>query len=476
MDYLEAIKVIDDLVFAKAGRHLNSPEKIVIEAAWLDLEYKEIAESSPYNVDYLQRGVGRSLWILLTGIVGNGEKVTKKRLRGILEKITTTPSSIFLSDTPDVNQFEPEHTELYVIGGQPPDVSCFYGRTEQLTNLREWIAKKRCVVLHGAAGIGKSALVAKLIEYKRAEPKPGVDCLIWKSIPYAPPLQDLVTDLLLLLARPGVPEPNLPLPEYTQARISVLIEYLRSHRCLLVLDAAESLLQGDRNNSFNPYGEQYADYGLFFRRLVEEEHQSCLILISREPFLDMAKLQRSRRTVQSLKLEGLDSKAAREILRDHGLNDEEQWADLLESYLGNPSAIELAASRIKDFFGGSVAKFMNFKTSFASDIFKETLDQQFGATGRLTNLEKQIMLYLAESLALCPSSIAFTKLLHDMKAQAKEAVSTSGVIEALSALGERSLIEIIKDAATGEMFFSLQPVVKKYVLRSSESLGWEKPI
>ena len=130
MNYQEAIKVIDDLVFAKAGRRLNRDEKLVIEAAWEDKEYKEIAATFSYSIDRLQRDVGRKLWILLTGVLGNGEKVTKKRLRSILERRMVAGS--LLSAAP--SQLNPVNTSaIPVIGGQPPQVQTFFwarGRTE----------------------------------------------------------------------------------------------------------------------------------------------------------------------------------------------------------------------------------------------------------------------------------------------------------------------------------------------------------
>ena len=468
MDCKEAIQVLDELVFAKEGRHLDDAEIVVIEAAWLDKDYKEIASTSPFGIDVLQRRVAPKLWVLLTGILGNGEKVTKKRLRGILESRMAQTCDYVVSYNSNSSQSRPDNTSLQAIGGQPPDVTTFYGREAELTTLRELIVKNRCVALFGVAGIGKSALAAKLIEEIGAEPESGFDCFIWKSVHYAPQLQELVIELLGLLA---VTFPEPALPESTHEQVSVLIERLHSRHCLLVLDGAEVLLQGDRNSSFNPYGDQYAAYGVFLRRIAESKHQSCLVLTSREPFSDIAKLQRSRRPAFSLKIEGLDPQVAREILRSEGLTDEHRWSELLESYLGNPSAIELVASRIKGYFNGSVANFLKFKTTLASEIFREALAQQFCTPGRLTYLEKQIMLYLAEKMVEIPGrAILFSNLVSDLKALAKKPISISEIIEALDALRERSLIEVRKDEPTGELLFELQPVVKSYVIKERVGL------
>lgn len=459
MNFEEAFKVIDGLVVAKAGRHLDQAEKIIIEAAWEDKDYKEIAQKSPYSVERLQRDVGRKLWILLTGVLGNGEKVTKKRLRSILERKLTAPALPTLSN---VSLSTHWNTLPQVIGGQPPDVSNFYGRGPELAMLKELTVENRCVALIGGAGIGKSALAAKLMEVVRADLL--FDRFVWRSIHYGPLLQDLVTDLLKILA----PDLAGDLPDSTQAKVSLFVGLLQSRRCLLVLDAAEAVVQGNRNTSLNPYGDQYADYGVFLRRIVEEQHQSCLILTSREPFIDISYLQRKGQPARSMKVEGL-GKDAMPILQQKLLTDEKKWGDLIQVYRGNPLALQMVASRIQEFFGGSVENFLNCRTTLMSDLFQETLDEQFGSEGRLTNLERQIMGYLAEELAKGPDSITFTKMLSDIKMKAKLLVSTSEIIEALAALNDRSLVERTK-SNNGDVLLTLQPVIKKYVLTDPSGL------
>jgi hypothetical protein len=73
---------------------------------------------------------------------------------------------------------------------------------------------------------------------------------------------------------------EINLPEDIGARVSLLIDYLRSSRCLLILDNAESILQGD--NHAGQYREGCEDYGQLIQRIADTSHQSCLILTSRE--------------------------------------------------------------------------------------------------------------------------------------------------------------------------------------------------
>ena len=61
-------------------------------------------------------------------------------------------------------------------------MSSFYGRVQELSRLKELAIKQRCILLVGAAGIGKSTLAAKLLEELSLESQPRFDCLIWKSV------------------------------------------------------------------------------------------------------------------------------------------------------------------------------------------------------------------------------------------------------------------------------------------------------
>jgi hypothetical protein len=64
--------------------------------------------------------------------------------------------------------------------GDAPDVSVFFGRTEELVTLEKWIVKERCqvVAILGMGGMGKTALAAKLAEQIKGQ----FDYFIWLSL------------------------------------------------------------------------------------------------------------------------------------------------------------------------------------------------------------------------------------------------------------------------------------------------------
>jgi hypothetical protein len=450
VEITEAIALIDKLVLTKQGRHLQPPEIVVLEAAWDDKDYKQMALNSGYSNSILQYQTAPKLWTLLTGILGEGEKVTKKRLRSILER-RKLPS--------DGLEVAASNTSPPILQGQPPQVTNFSGRHAELDALKEQIVKQRCVVVIGGAGIGKTALVAKLIQELSAAPQWGFECLIWQSISYSPLLPDLVDELNQMF--------GISLEDRSRSGrdgVAVLIEQLRNRRSLVVLDGGEAILQGEKNNDFNPYGERYAEYRVFLRRLVEEQHQSCLILTTREPFEDLNLLELAKRPVSSLKVEGLDVKAARQFLSFHRLTNQEGCDRLIQTYRGNPSELEAVASRINYFFGGSLEKFFESKSTFLSHHSQAMLSQQFSRVGLLSDLQRQILIYLAEQLAKNPTPISFAQLDSYFRSYQNASASMSKLIEALEKLDRRSLIESSQNATTKEVSFTLSPVVKKYVL------------
>lgn len=477
MNYEEALKEIDDLVFAKTGRRLDQLEKIVLEAAWEDKDYSEIASLDlPYSLDHLRSNVGRSLWLLLTGVLGSGEKVTKKRLREIVERRMATRVYYSISGISQKVQVKTGDTSSRVLGEQPPNVSRFYGRVDELKELRGLIAKNRCVALVGTAGIGKSTLAAKLILEIEADPDSGFDCLCWKYIRSDFSPHDLVTELIGLLASPSKQKPDLP--PYTQGRISVLIDCLKSRRCLLVLDgvdagrARSTVSRGDAKKF-----QRHLEFRILFERLMEEEHQSCCVLTGRERLNGIDTLKNKRGPGSWLEVKGLNLEEAKQILRANNLKDEEEWEGLIKKYGAIPLALEIVSSEIQKNFNGRIGEFYKF-TSLTANLFQGTLDEQFQATNFLGSLERQIIVYLAEALQEQTDLLPQATFLSGLKAKIESSVSTSELLEKIEFLRNLSLIERSENVSTGEVFFSLQPLLKRYVIRSRESLlrGIERSI
>ena len=320
--------------------------------------------------------------------------------------------------------------------GKAPDVSVFYGRTEQLNQLKTWILEDNCrlIALLGMAGIGKTSLSVKLAQQIQNE----FDYVIWRSLRHAPSIERLLADLLQIFSR----QSKLNLSGRVDDLISQLLEYLRTSRCLLILDNFDLVLE---SNAFvGHYREGYKGYGQLLKRLGQEPHKSCLILTSREKPREIALLEGETLPVRTLSLEGLDKELAKEILRSKGLSGEETWGKLIKLYRGNPLALMMVTPTIKELCNGNVTDFFSLSlTGIVKDIIV-LIEQQFN---RLSDLEKEIMYWLA----IAQKPVSLTQLREFLLRTDLE------LFDALKSLGERDLIE------KGLGQFYLQPAVMEYV-------------
>jgi hypothetical protein len=331
------------------------------------------------------------------------------------------------STLPALAQDNPNPQHLW---SQAPDVSVFYGRTEELATLKEWILNDHCraIALLGLAGIGKTALSVKLAKQIQDE----FEVVIWRSLRQAPPVRDILAVLICSLSN----QQDSILPETVESRISWLIDYFHKHRCLVVLDGVESILQSGTLAGI--YREGYEGYGELFKRIGQEPHKSCLLLTSQEKLSEISLLEGETLPVRSLKLAGL-GEAAKFILKEKGLSGEKNWGELIRGYRGNPFMLKLAATTIKEVFDGSVTEFLA-TTLFTRDIqdFVEELLE------RLSELEKKILYQIALKKEPVP--------LKELQQSLPE-VSPQELIGGVASLRQRSLVE------RAEGGFALPPAV-----------------
>jgi hypothetical protein len=321
-----------------------------------------------------------------------------------------------------------------------PDVSVFYGRTEELSSLTQWIigdtsARCRLVALLGMGGIGKTALVAKLAEQIQAH----FEYLIWRSLRSTIPVNIFVNELIQLLT--DNPEPTIP--DSLDSKISCLIKYLGQRRSLLVLDNFETILSSD--DRAGQYQETHKGYSELLRRVGQESHNSCLVITSREKTPEIAQLEGINLPVRSLQLKGLDNEAARELLRARELAKEQQWEGLIQIYRGNPIMLKMVAASIRDLWDGNVSNFLRESKTIVTGDLSRFIEVLFS---RLSSLEKQITIQLASTTE--PMSLLD---LH----QALEWVSDRDLYDSVESLVWRSFLE--KSSAG----FTLPPVVREYI-------------
>lgn len=324
--------------------------------------------------------------------------------------------------------------------GEAPDVSVFYGRTDELNQLRQWIEIDRCrlIALSGMGGIGKTALSVKLAQQIQDK----FEYVIWRSLQNTPPFPQTLAHLLSCFYQPQPSDSNTP-----ESGISQLIDFLRQHRCLLVLDGVEALLQtGDLAGNYFP---QHQTYQQLIQRIGETNHQSCLILTAREKLKQISAMAGPARPVRFFTLAGLTDEDAQELLKDKGLPEQKNWKYLLQRYSNNPLALQFVAATIQNVFEGNVDEFLRNSSIFIGD-FSDILSEQFQ---RLSTLEKEILY----GLALEQQSVKLSRWRNPLWLN----VSNNDFIGAIESLERRSLLE--KSTIFSQVHFSLQPVVMKFV-------------
>ena len=326
--------------------------------------------------------------------------------------------------------------------GEAPAITTFYGRRAELAHLEQWLGDDNCrlVALLGMGGMGKTTLAAKTARAVAGR----FEFVFWRSLLNAPPLHEVVRACLQCLSAFQL----ATLPESLDARLTLLFDHLGRHRCLLVLDNLESIMEaGDRAGHYRP---GYEAYDQLIQRMGQTDHQSCLLLTSRERPKGMARLEADSPFVRSLQLPGLAARAGQELLLAGGLSGPTGLtAALLDRHSGNPLALKLIARTIQELFNGDIATFLAEETGIFDDI-RDVLDQQFA---RLSELEREIVIWLA----IEREAVSVQTLQANLVALG----SRRAFLEALRALQRRSLLDTTqREEGAG---FTLQNVVTEYV-------------
>jgi hypothetical protein len=338
--------------------------------------------------------------------------------------------------------------------GEAPEVSSFYGRTEELCQLEQWIVQDRCkvVALLGMGGIGKTTLAVMLTERIQKQ----FEFLIWRSLKIAPPIQTLLGTLIQFLSQG---QETLSSQDIQQG-ISQLLDRLRQKRCLVILDEAEAIFRSSEGKSrprHGHYQEGYEGYGELLRRVGGERHQSCILLTSREKPEEIGAFEGHNFPVRSLQLRGLQVEDAKNIFKAKGFSGSEMGlAELIDLYGGNPLALKVITTMIQEVFNGNIADFLKQNTLVLGDRLRTLLKQQ---VSRLSELEKEVVYWLAikhEPISL--SRLRENLLVAPMRSQLLEALAS---LERRCLIDKTTQVESITEA--GETLFTLQPLVRKYV-------------
>lgn len=324
--------------------------------------------------------------------------------------------------------------------GEAPNIRAFYGRKEELALLKQWIVKDRCQLISvlSMGGMGKTLLATKVADEVQSE----FDYIFWRSLRYTPRLEEILKECVQWFSDTG--QTNSNLQGSIDEQILKLIDCLQEHRCLIVLDSFDAILQpGITAGNYQP---GFEDYGKLLRNIGEIKHQSCLVLTSREKLREVPRMEGRSFPVRSMNLEGITPSDAQEILQGDELKGtDETWQRFVDLCFGNPLVLKLTSEPIRELFDHDIAAFLSESGAIVGDFYA-LLAQQFE---RLSPLEQAIVYWLA----IEREAVSLSELHNDIM----PAVSKLVLIDALTSLRRRAMVET-RSAAR----FSLHSIIMEY--------------
>src|SRR5207302_8669354 len=143
--------------------------------------------------------------------------------------------------------------------------------------------------------------------------------------------------------------------------------------------------------------------------LPEADHQSCLLVTSREAPPELGLRAGELAAVRVMELGGLGIGEGQALLREKGLRgDDAAWESLVARYGGNGLALKMIGESIRQVFGGEIDAFLGqvgFRTVFGG--IRRLIDAH---VERLSELERVVL----QCLALEREPITFAELVVDL--------------------------------------------------------------
>lgn len=424
MDAQEIIRQFKDWLKRekKTDLNLDSLEEEILEYSLQNLSYSQMSDRiANYDLSYISNIKAPKLFRKLRQFTGLD--INKKNCKLTIQKILT-------SDQPQVIEQITRNLSRINLR-EAPDFNDFYGRETELAKLHEWIIGKRSrlVGIFGLTGIGKTALVRELVE----NIKDDFDYVIWKNLDLSYNWEKFITDLENCFGYNSSEQDS-------NTRILNLIDYLNSHRCLLIFDQWEEVM-GNTELSDN--------YNKLLSQVGRLQHKSCLLFTSlQKP--DITDFIINQNHIRQLSLSSLDNQNARMLLEKLGLQDP-GIDTLIRNYRGHPLALILVSDNIKSVHNGKIEKVLD-STFFMNNVLMNLLDNQICS---LPDLQQNIIRKLATEKE--PKTIfQIYQYFPDY--------SQGGISDAINNLSKIGIMEK-DDILEEKILWVINPLIQKYIKR-----------
>lgn len=336
----------------------------------------------------------------------------------------------------EVNWEDVADRDSAAIMGDLPIESEFYGRQSILATLQQWIADRQpLIVLYGRAGIGKTAAAYQLTKQVASQ----FDCVVWRSLESAPPLTELIRQLIFSITE-----------RESQGDSTQLIDALQQRRCLIVFDDWETMINSE-----------IEAYRSLLRKVSRDRHKSCLLLLSQENPQDLDLIKAG---VKTLELAGLNYAEDQAILRAEGLIGTDAELQRFLQIYSNPLILKCIAELVRAVHGGRVA---TLAETGVSVLETEDIERLIWLEFRqLPKLAQQVVYWLA----IWHEPIAFPDLMRSIAAPVRPADLNKALYGLIS---KRSIVQVQSE---GDSEYFLEPVTLKcitnqFVKQSSQQLA-----
>jgi tetratricopeptide (TPR) repeat protein/DNA-binding PadR family transcriptional regulator len=218
---------------------------------------------------------------------------------------------------------------------EAPRVLHFFGRKKETAQLNGWLEDKErnnIIFIHGMAGIGKTTLVAKLIESYRDSKH-----LFWHNFHKLDTLRGMLFKIAEFLSKIGHDHLEMYIRTRTQLDYYEVSRILK--KSLGVIDAIFVF------DDFHKSNDDIRSFFVYIHKMLISSSNTKIMIIGRKiiPFYDFKDLL-TKKIVTELLLEGLDFESSKKLLSGKGI-DKKRFKELYGFTGGNPLFLEILESK-----------------------------------------------------------------------------------------------------------------------------------